>query len=85
MGVSTTGGATAAHRAMSERQIDQEFARAAGALSNFKKRRVRLPLTHTGDDVVEVGYNGTMFLIRRGESVDLPQPLVEILEHAAIL
>ena len=38
-----------------------------------------------GDDVVEVGLNGRMFLIRRGEPVELPEPLVEVLEHAQLL
>ena len=43
------------------------------------------PRSYTGEDVVELGFNGRMFLIRRGEEVCLPEPLIEILEHAGLL
>lgn len=84
--MSTTQNLTNAPEAMSERQIDMEFEKVAGALTNCPKRRVVIPKSaEVGDEVVEVGLNGRMFLIRRGEPVELPEPLVEVLEHAQLL
>ena len=78
MKVNTTNGAEKDVRIASNLQIEQ----ACGAIS---RQPVRLPLIKNGDEVVEVGYNGKMFLIRRGEQVNLPLPLLEILEHAGIV
>ena len=86
MNMTTTQNLTNAPEAMSERQIDLEFEKVAGALTDCPKRRVMIPKgAEQGDDVVEVGLNGRMFLIRRGEPVELPEPLVEVLEHAQLL
>lgn len=83
---STTQNLTNAPEAMSERQIDQEFEKVAGTLKQYPKRKVLIPKgEQAGDEVVELGFNGRMFLIRRGEAVELPEPLVEILEHAQLL
>lgn len=84
--MTTTQNLNQAPEAMSERQIDREFERAAGALTEYPRKSVTIPRSgEPGDEVVEVGFNGRMFLIRRGEAVELPQPLVEILEHAQLL
>ena len=86
MNMTTCQNLTNAPEAMSERQIDLEFEKVAGALTDCPKRRVMIPKgAEPGDDVVEVGLNGRMFLIRRGEPVELPEPLVEVLEHAQLL
>ena len=86
MNMTTTQNLTNAPEAMSERQIDLEFEKVAGALTDCPKRRVMIPKgAEPGDDVGEVGLNGRMFLIRRGEPVELPEPLAEILEHAQLL
>lgn len=86
MNMTTTQNLAGAPEAMSERQIDLEFEKVAGALTDCPKRRVMIPKgAEPGDEVVEVGLNGRMFLIRRGEPVELPEPLVEILEHAQLL
>ena len=86
MNMTTTQNLTNAPEAMSERQIDLEFEKVAGALTDCPKRRVMIPKgAEPGDDGVEVGLNGRMFLIRRGEPVELPEPLVEVLEHAQLL
>ena len=86
MNMTTTQNLTNAPEAMSERQIDLEFEKVAGALTDCPKRRVMIPKgAEPGDDVVEVVLNGRMFLIRRGEPVELPEPLVEVLEHAQLL
>lgn len=84
--VTTTQNLNHAPEAMSERQIDREFERAAGALTQYPRKSVLIPKSEqAGDEVVELGFNGRMFLIRRGEQVELPEPLVEILEHAQML
>ena len=86
MNMTTTQNLTNAPEAMSERQIDLEFEKVAGALTDCPKRRGMIPKgAEPGDEVVEVGLNGRMFLIRRGEPVELPEPLVEVLEHAQLL
>ena len=86
MNMTTTQNLTNAPEAMSERQIDLEFEKVAGALTDCPKRRVMIPKgAEPGDDVVEVGLNGRMFLMRRGEPVELPEPRVEVLEHAQLL
>ncbi len=82
--VNTTNGETK-NRAMSMHEIDRAFEGVAGALKKAPRVRIKLPLTGSGDEVVELGYNGRMFLIRRGETVELPTPLVEVLERAGVL
>lgn len=37
-----------------------------------------------GDNAVEVGLNGIMYLIPRGEVVDLPEEVVEVLSNAVM-
>ena len=84
--ISTTKNLTGAAQAMTEHQVDAEFAKAAGALDAFERRTVTIPAAkQAGEEVVELGFNGRMFLIRRGEPVNLPEPLIEILEHAGLL
>ena len=40
-----------------------------------------------GDEcqTVEVGINGRFYLLSRGEALELPRPIVEILQHGGIL
>ena len=84
--ITTTQNVTGHAKAMSEAQVDAEFARVAGALEACPRRTVTVPASkQPGEDVVELGFNGRMFLIRRGEEVCLPEPLIEILEHAGLL
>jgi len=49
-----------------------------------KTLRIRLPLHAGGSDVVEIGLNGSMTLLRRGEVVELPEELVHILKNAGM-
>ncbi len=84
--ITTTKNVNRSGKAMSEAQVDAEFARVAGTLEHCPRRAVTIPASkQPGEDVVELGFNGRMFLIRRGEEVCLPEPLIEILEHAALL
>jgi hypothetical protein len=39
----------------------------------------------SGDDVVTLGLNGIVFYFKRGESVDLPQPLAEIASNCYMI
>ncbi|MEG2859815.1 MAG: hypothetical protein RSA12_07950 [Clostridia bacterium] len=74
-----------ANDAIRAAQIEKAYRQTAGDDRAERRVRVRIPLAKTGDEVVEVGYNGRMFLIKRGETVELPAELVEILEHAQLI
>lgn len=53
-------------------------------MEGFPLKTVRIPAQPGGGDVLEVGWNGRMFLIRRAQPVAVPQPLYEILRHAGL-
>lgn len=42
---------------------------------------IRLPLTRTEKDDVPVGVNGRTWLIKRGEDVEVPACVAEVLKH----
>lgn len=46
-----------------------------------KKVKIRLPLTRTEKDDVYVAVNGKSFLVKRGETVEVPDYVAEVLEH----
>ena len=46
-----------------------------------KKVKIRIPLTRTEKDDVYVCLNGTSYLIKRGEEVEVPEGVAEILQH----
>ena len=46
---------------------------------------MRLPLISKNDPVVDVTINGASFAVPRGQTVELPQSVVEVLEHAGML
>ncbi|MDD3244359.1 MAG: hypothetical protein PHD32_11680 [Eubacteriales bacterium] len=46
--------------------------------------RIRLPLREGASDVVEIGLNGVLTLVRRGEAVEMPEALVQILKNAGM-
>lgn len=52
-------------------------------MQGFPLKTVTLP-KQPGSDVLEVGWNGRMFLIRRAQAVQVPQPVYEILCHAGL-
>lgn len=74
-----------ARTGMTESEIDRAFERVATQLKGAPRRAICLPKTGTGDEVIELGFNGAMFLIRRGETVELPEPLCDVLTHAGLL
>ena len=46
-----------------------------------KKVKIRLPLSRTENDDVFVGVNGRTWLIKRGETVEVPECVAEVLMH----
>ena len=46
-----------------------------------KTVKIKLPLTRTEKDDVYVGLNGEGYLIKRGEVVEVPVGVAEILQH----
>lgn len=46
-----------------------------------KKVKIRLPLTRTEKDDAYVCVNGESFLIKRGETVEVPDYVAEVLQH----
>ena len=46
-----------------------------------KKVKIKLPLTRSEKDDVYVAVNGKSFLIKRGETVEVPDYVAEVLQH----
>lgn len=46
-----------------------------------KTVKIRLPLTRTEKNDVLVGVNGRTWLIKRGEEVEVPECVAEVLQH----
>ena len=46
-----------------------------------KKVKIKLPLTRTEKDDVYVAVNGKSYLIKRGETVEVPDYVAEVLQH----
>lgn len=46
-----------------------------------KKVKIKLPLTRTEKDDVYVAVNGRSYLIKRGETVEVPACVAEVLQH----
>lgn len=66
----------------SDAEIDNLILDVEAYLKSCKKIPVRLPFKDSNDNVVEVGYNGFMMLIKCGESVEVPEPIFEILKNS---
>ena len=56
----------------------------AQAAPNPEKVRIHINVTEeaSGDQPVQVGVNGKIMLIPRGEDVEIPYPYYEVLKHA---
>jgi hypothetical protein len=46
-----------------------------------KKVKIKLPLTRTEKDDVYVGINGKTYLVKRGETVEVPASVAWVLER----
>lgn len=49
--------------------------------NKVKKVKIKLPLTRSEKDDVYVCVNGESFLIKRGETVEVPDYVAEVLQH----
>ena len=49
--------------------------------TKIKKVKIKIPLTRTEKDDVYVCVNGESFLIKRGENVEVPDYVAEVLQH----
>lgn len=49
--------------------------------TKVKKVKIKLPLTRTEKEDVYVCVNGESFLIKRGEEVEVPDFVAEVLQH----
>lgn len=47
-----------------------------------EKVKIKLPRTRTEKDDVFVGVNGKTYLIKRGEEVEVPESVVEVLKNS---
>ena len=70
-----------------KRLLDPETEKIAKALAAQPKVRVRIPKNELNEDdrVVPVSVNGYNFFINRGESVEVPQTVAELLEGAGYI
>jgi exosome complex RNA-binding protein Rrp4 len=55
--------------------------KATEEVTKEKKVKIRLPLTRTEKNDVLVGVNGRTWLIKRGEEVEVPECVAEVLQH----
>jgi len=70
-------------RPITEPEIDKQFGDIARQLETYEKETIIIPDNgRPGEEIVELGYNGRMFLIKRGEPVTLPTPLAQVLRDA---
>ena len=51
------------------------------ATATTKKVKIKLPLTRTERDDVYVAVNGKTYQIKRGETVEVPDYVAEVLQH----
>lgn len=60
----------------------KELLKKAGVTGEYKTTKVLIPrAVNSGDDVLFVGLNGVRFYFRRNTSVNMPDPLLEILQN----
>jgi hypothetical protein len=50
-----------------------------------KTTMITLPVTQDNNDTLEVGLNGTMYLLKRGQPIAVSPALYEILLNAGLL
>lgn len=55
--------------------------KATEAVAKEKTVKIKLPLTRTEKNDVLVGVNGRTWLIKRGEEVEVPECVAEVLQH----
>lgn len=59
---------------------------AAAGCKTYETVKTMIPLIPgSGDDVVFVGLNGSKFYFMRGETVDMPEPLFNVLHDSKVI
>ena len=58
------------------------MANTATTSKTVKKVKIKIPKTRENSDDVYVAVNGKSFLIKRGETVEVPEYVAEVLEHS---
>ncbi len=67
-------------------KADMKQLMAAAGCTSYKTVKTLIPLIPgSGDDVVFVGLNGVGFYFMRGKSVEVPEPLLEIMTNCGIV
>lgn len=67
-----------------EAEMKKKMARAG--VAEYKTVKVMVPkATNDGDDVLMIGLNGEPFHFLRGKTVNMPEPLVMIMENTGNL
>lgn len=65
---------------------DMKRLMAAAGCASYKTVKTMIPLIPgSGDDVAFVGLNGVGFYFMRGKSVEVPEPLLEIMTNCGIV
>ena len=60
--------------------------RKAGVNEEYKTTKVLIPrAVNSGDDVLFIGLNGVGFWFKRNTSVNMPDPLLEILQNTGMI
>ena len=69
---------------LSDQEIEELALGTGAALKKEKKVRIKIPLNrkNPADCVVPVGVNGYLYYINRGQSVEVPESVAEILTEA---
>ncbi|MDP2891588.1 MAG: hypothetical protein Q8O09_00425 [Bacillota bacterium] len=72
---------------MSDKDMDMISARAGEILGKSKKATVHIPHSEGKyeDETVECCINGYNYIIKRGRTVKVPLPILEILKNAHII
>ncbi len=70
---------------LTDTQIDASLTDVAAKLADRTKYTVALPVVDTNSSAVEICYNGYVIRIKRGVSVDIPEPIYLLLRHTGIL
>ena len=70
---------------LTDSAIDRIASQSGSKLQQAEKVRVRIPRMPGEDEVVECCINGYVFVIKRGQSVELPSPVVDLLATAGIV
>lgn len=82
--VNTTKNTLAKDGRITDTQIDEIAKNAGEWINESKKIHLLLPLVDGEDSAVECCINGYNLILQRGVSLEVPEPVVELLRQAGI-